>query len=355
MRDGLVYLDHAATAAERPPEVVAAIAEYLTTNGTTPGRGGHRLAVEAARMALRCRHSLARLLNVPGDPGRIVFQYNATHALNTVLHGLLRAGDVVVTTPYEHNAVVRPLHALAQRNRILVRTIPGDAAGTLDVSAAARLLEGASMLVVTAASNVLGTAPPLEQLTLLAHDAGALVVVDAAQAAGSLPIDVAALGIDALALTGHKALLGPQGIGALWVRPGLDPEPLLTGGTGGDSLDPTMPRPLPDRLEAGTMNAPGIAGLGAGLDWLLAHDPVTIRTHEMALKQMLRDRLVAIDGVRVLSPAAADGVPIVTIVAEQLDPSRLAAALDRDHGVLARPGLHCAPGVHRLLDRKSVV
>ena len=349
MRDGLVYLDYAATSAERPPEVAAAITEYLTTNGATPGRGGHRLAVEAARIALQCRQSLARLLNIPGDPGRIVFQHNATHALNTALHGLLRAGNVVVTTPYEHNAVVRPLHALAQRNHILVRTIPGDAAGAVDESAAARLLEGASMLVVTAASNVLGTAPPLAALTQLAHDAGAVVVVDAAQAAGSLPLDVAALGIDALALTGHKALLGPQGIGALWVRPGLDPEPLLTGGTGGDSLDPVMPRPLPDRLEAGTLNAPGIAGLRAGLDWLLAHDAATIRPREMELKRMLHESLAAIDGVRVLSPVAADGVPIVTMVAEQLDPSRLAAALDREHGVLARPGLHCAPGVHRLL------
>jgi cysteine desulfurase family protein len=349
MRDGLVYLDYAATAAQRPPEVAAAIADYLTHNGATPGRGGHRLAIAAARSALRCRQSLARLLNIPGDPGRIAFQHNATHALNSALNGLLREGDVVVTTPYEHNSVVRPLHELARTRRILVRTLPGDPSGALDLERAARLLEGARMLVVTAASNVLGTVTPLAQLTSLAHDAGAIVLVDGAQAAGSVPLDVAALGIDALALTGHKGLLGPQGIGALWVRDGVEPEPLLTGGTGGDSMDPVMPRALPDRLEAGTLNAPGIIGLGAALDWLAAQDAAQLRAHEMALKRDLHARLSAIDGVRVLSPAAPDGVPIVSMVAAQLDPSQLASALDRQHGVLTRPGLHCAPGVHRLL------
>lgn len=349
MGDDLVYLDYAATAGRRPPAVAAAIADFLTNNGTTPGRGGHRLAIDAARAMLRCRQSLARLLHIPGDPGRIAFQHNATHALNSALYGLLRDGDVVVTTPFEHNSVVRPLHAIEKTRRILPRIIPGDRSGALDLVRAARMLEGARLLVVTGASNVLGTHTPLNDLVALARGAGALVVVDAAQAAGSLPLDVAALGIDALAITGHKALLGPQGVGALWVRAGVDPEPLLRGGTGGDSLDIDMPRALPDRLEAGTLNAPGIIGLGAALGWLLEQDLTAMRAREMALKARLHARLEAIDGVNVLSPPALDGVPIVTMTAEQLDPAQLAGRLDREHGVLVRPGLHCAPGVHRLL------
>ncbi|HEU5209942.1 MAG TPA: aminotransferase class V-fold PLP-dependent enzyme, partial [Longimicrobiales bacterium] len=182
-----------------------------------------------------------------------------------------------------------------------------------------------------------------------AHDAGALVLVDAAQAAGSLPLNAGTPGIDLLAITGHKALLGPQGIGALWVRPGLQIEPLLTGGTGGDSLDPMMPAALPDRLEAGTLNAPGIAGLCAALEWLRTQGIDTIHAREMRLKQQLHEALGRIEGLRVLTPAAPGGVPIVTVIADGVDPATLAARLDREHGVLTRPGLHCAPGAHRLL------
>lgn len=345
----VVYLDYAATAAVRPDVVADAVARFLTSNGATPGRGGHRLAIDAGRIALRCRRLLAELLGIPGDPGRIAFQHNATHALNTALSGLLREGDVVVTTSFEHNAVMRPLHVLARERSIEVRRIPCDTQGTMDLDAARGMMQGARMLAVTAASNVLGVCTPLEELGRMAHDAGALVLVDAAQAAGSVPLDVERMQIDLLALTGHKALLGPQGVGALWVRPGVDIEPLLTGGTGGDSLDPQMPAALPDHLEAGTLNAPGIAGLAAALEWLHAEGPARLRAREMALKAALYDGLQGIDGVRVVSPAAPDGAPIVTMVAEAIDPSTLAARLDREYGILTRPGLHCAPDAHRLL------
>ena len=233
MREAVVYLDYAATSALRPPVVAAAVAAFLRDNGATPGRGGHRLAIDAGRIALRCRRELASLLNIPGDPGRIAFQHNATHALNTALHGLLRPGDVVVTTSVEHNAVARPLHVLQRTRSIQVRRIPCAADGALDLDTAKRQLAGARLLAVTAASNVLGTVTPLVPLARMAHEAGALLLVDAAQAAGIVPIDTTALGIDLLALTGHKGLLGPQGTGALWVRERLDVAPLLRGGTGG--------------------------------------------------------------------------------------------------------------------------
>lgn len=349
MRDGITYLDYAATAAVRPEAVIRAVHDFLTSVGATPGRGGHRLAAEAGRIALRCRRGLAGLLGIPGDPGRIAFQHNATHALNTALFGVLRRGDTVVTTPFEHNAVLRPLHVLRRTRDVTVRTIPGDASGALDLEAARGLLEGARALVVTAASNVLGTTTPLAELTRMAHEAGALVLVDGAQAAGSVPLDVGALGVDLLALTGHKGMLGPQGTGALWVRAGLDIEPLLTGGSGGDSLDRDMPSAYPDHLEAGTLNAPGIAGWRAGVDWLLTYGPDRLRGHELQMKALLHERLSTIRGVRVLSPPAPDGVPIVTIVPTAMDPSMLAARLEREHGIATRAGLHCAPDVHRLL------
>lgn len=345
----VVYLDYAATSAVRPPEVARAVADYLTHVGATPGRGGHRLAIEAGRVALRCRMAVARLFGIPGDPGRIAFTFHATHALNTALWGVLAPGDVVVATPYEHNAVLRPLHALERARGVELRTVPGSPDGALDLERAARLVEGARLLVVNAASNVLGTVAPVRELARLAHGAGALVLVDAAQAGGHYPLDARADGIDLLAFTGHKGLLGPQGTGGLWVREGVDVEPLLRGGSGGDSLSRSMPAAYPDRLEAGSLNGPGLAGLLAGVDWLLGRTPDAVRRHELALKARLYEGLRAIPGVRVLSPAAPDGVAVVTITSERVDPAVLARRLDRDHGVLVRPGLHCAPEVHRLL------
>lgn len=344
-----VYLDHAATSAVRPAAVVRAVAEYLEEIGATPGRGGHRLAIAADRIAFRCRQGIARLLDIPGDSGRIAFMHNATHALNTALWGVLRPGDRVVVTVYDHNSVLRPAEALARERNVSVVTVPGDENGVLDDVALAAALDGAKLLVINGASNVLGTVPDIAGLTARAHAAGALVLLDAAQLAGHAPFSVARSRVDMLALTGHKGLLGPQGTGALWVHSSVDAEPLLSGGTGGDSLLPQMPAALPDRLEAGTLNGPGIAGLGAGLD-LLIHEEVG-RVHERlaALKATLRAGLLALDGVHVHSPAAPAGVPIVTITTDTIDPATMALRLDREHGVLARAGLHCAPGVHRLL------
>lgn len=344
-----VYLDHAATTAFRPTPVVRAVASYLEEIGATPGRGGHRLAVAAERIALRCRQGLALLLDIPGDPGRIAFMHNATHALNTALAGVLRPGERVVVTAYDHNAVLRPVHRLARERGVQVVIVPGNAAGELDEAALVAALPGARLLVVNGASNVLGTVPDVAGLCRRAHDAGALVLLDAAQLAGQVPFSVAASAVDLVALTGHKALLGPQGTGALWVHQRVAIEPLLVGGTRGDSLAMEMPVAFPDHLEAGSLNGPGIAGLAAGVE-LLQHETVE-RVHERlcGLKATLRAGLLAIGGVRVHSPAAPAGAPIVTITAMTLDPATLALRLDRDHGVLAGAGLHCAPAVHRLL------
>jgi len=343
------YLDYAATSAVRPGEVAAAVHHFLTEVGASPGRGGYSRAVESGRIAFRCRRRLAKVLGVDGDPGRITFMFNATHALNTALHGILSPGDVVVTTPFDHNAVLRPVHALSRFGGVVNRTIPGAPDGSLDLREAERLLDGARLLVVNAVSNVLGTVLPLAELTALAREAGALVLVDAAQSAGHLAGPAASKGADLVAFTGHKGLLGPQGTGGLWVRPGVEVRPLLTGGTGGRSEIPEMPEAYPDHLEAGTPNAPGIAGLLAGLDYLLARGVEDIQAHEDALKARLWEGMESIPGLRVVSPRAPGGAAIVTVVPEPLSAAEVASRLDRDWGVCARPGLHCAPEVHRLL------
>ncbi len=343
------YMDFAATSAIRPPGVARAMAEFVGGVACTPGRGGHSAALEAARMTFRCRRALATILGLPGDPGRIAFMQNATHALNAALWGMLGRGDVLVISQYDHNAVLRPAHYLARSRGVEVRMLSGSPDGAVDLDEAARLLENATVLVVNAASNVLGTLLPLRALARIAHAAGAVVVADVAQSAGHATESAAAQGADLVAFTGHKGLLGPQGTGGLWVREGLEVAPFLSGGTGGDSRRRAMPAAMPDRLEAGTGNAPGIVGLLAGCAYLRKNGVQAIHRAEMALKARLRDGLDGIAGLRVLSPPGRRGVPVVTVQANRMDAATLAGRLDREHGVQTRTGLHCAPEVHRIL------
>jgi cysteine desulfurase / selenocysteine lyase len=344
------YLDFAATSALRPPEVAEAVAGFLRECGATPGRGSYGRALEAGRMALRCRRAVQRLLGLSGDPDRVAFMANATHALNTALWGTLRPGDAVVVSRYDHNAVLRPVAYLEGTRGVEVRVVPGSPEGELDLDEAERLCHGARLLVVNSASNVLGNRLPLRELSGRAHAGGALVLLDAAQGAGHLPMACAAEGADLVAFTGHKGMLGPQGTGGLWVRPGLEIDPLMRGGSGGDSMRRDMPPAMPDHLEAGTLNAPGIAGLEAGIEAVLSLGVETLHRREASLKARLREGLMAIPGVRVCSPAAPDGVGIVTLTAHRVDPSTLAARLDREWDVQGRAGLHCAPEAHALLD-----
>lgn len=339
------YLDFAATSALRPPEVADAVAAFLRDCGATPGRGAHRRALDAGRMVFRTRRALIRLLGLDEQSGQVVFGAHATQAINTVLASL-EPGQVLVVTDLDHNAVLRPAHHLAAAG-VEVRRVAADPQGVLDPESLERALDGADLLTVNAASNVLGTRLPVVELTQRARAAGARVLVDTAQTAGHLVDDLG--GTDYVAITGHKGLLGPQGVGALWVREGAPIRPLLRGGTGGNSLDREMPSALPDRLEAGTLNAPGIAGLAAGIEWLEREGVEAIHRRLSALRIRLHDGLAAIAGVRVLSPRDSAGAPIVTVVSDRLDPGALAHGLDRRFGVQTRAGHHCAPEVHRLL------
>jgi cysteine desulfurase / selenocysteine lyase len=292
---------------------------------------------------------VAALLGITGDAGRVTFAGNATYALNAALWGTVRRGDRIVVTALDHNAVLRPAARLARERDAEVVLVAAAADGTLDDHALQAALDGARLLSINAASNVLGSVLDVQRIAALARAAGVLTLLDAAQAAGHVPLDVAAAGIDMVAFAGHKGMLGPQGIGGLWVRTGVDIDAVFAGGTGGDSLERDMPHALPDRLEAGTQNGPAMAGLIAGIDALQEEGVQALHARLSALKQVLHDGLSGIRGIRVLSPAAPRGVPIVTITSDVVDPATLAARLDREHGVLTRAGLHCAPEVHRLL------
>jgi selenocysteine lyase/cysteine desulfurase len=261
----MIYLDNAATSWPKPPEVIKAMADALEYSGGNPGRSGHRLAIEAARIVYDTRETVASFFNLE-DPLRVIFTNNATHAINIVLNGLLKPGDSVVVSSMEHNAVMRPLRAL-ERQGVRLKIIPCFPDGKIDLQAAAALIETDTRLVVLIhASNVTGTIQPAAEISRLAHGAGSLILVDAAQTAGVIPVNMKQIGADFIAFTGHKGLLGPSGVGGLLIAPDFDVSslnPLIRGGTGSQSEHEEQPEFMPDKFEAGTANLAGIAGLVA--------------------------------------------------------------------------------------------
>jgi len=342
----LIYLDNAATAWPKPPGVAEAMGEFLRDSAANPGRGGHALSVEAGRTILLCRQRLAAFFGVR-DASRMIFTASATHALNMALFGVLRPGDHCITTSLEHNAVARPLHRLSQQG-VEVTIVPGEDDGSLGLAAVAGAIrKNTRLIAMTHASNVCGTLLPVKQVGELARQAGALFLLDAAQTAGVIPIDVTLLGIDMLAVPGHKSLLGPPGIGALYIRAGIDIVPLLYGGTGSFSAQMAMPEEYPDRLEVGTLNTVGIAGLAAALDYISERGLSDIHRHERELVVRLRRGLSGIAGVTVYGQP--EGAPIVAFNIKSLGSTEVAHILDANFGMATRAGLHCAPLAHRTL------
>lgn len=348
----MIYLDNAATSWPKPPAVMAAMVDFLERAGGNPGRSGHRLSVAAGRIVYDTRESLAEFFGVR-DPLRVIFTLNATHALNLALRGLLRPGQRVVTGGMEHNAVMRPLREL-EKHGVQVQVVPAEKDGTLRPSAFAAALEGgARLVVVNHASNVCGTIAPIEEIAALAHAAGALLLVDAAQTAGALPLNLPAMGIDLLAFTGHKGLHGPPGTGGLILNDSFDPaqlDPLVRGGTGSRSEHEIQPDDLPDRYESGTPNGVGIAGLGAGLAWVRDRSLEVLRAHEVQLSARLRAGLAEIPGVTVYGPQdpeLATAVVSFTLAGKRV--SEVGYRLDEEYEIFCRVGLHCAPAAHRSL------
>lgn len=343
-----IYLDHAATSYPKPPHVVEAVTSALTDLGGNPGRGVYELAMRSSRAIFAARTDCARLLGVP-DSADLVFVQSCTFACNLVLFGLLKSGDRVVVGSMEHNAVVRPLNALAERG-VDVVVVNADSTGFIhpdDIEAAVSVAPTRAV-VCQHASNLTGSVQAVGDFADIAHEAGALMLVDGAQGAGHLPVDVKALGVDAYAVAGHKGLLGPQGIGLLYLAPGVSPEPLIEGGSGsGGSELPRMPQDRPDRYEAGTLNTPGIVGLGAAARWQLENGAAQ-REMDTALARRLHEGLASISGVTVLGPEpGVERVPVVAFTHKTIDADRIAFELDRNYGIASRAGLHCSPWSHQ--------
>lgn len=345
----MIYLDNAATTLQKPPCVGQAMLDALEHAGN-PGRGAHEPTLHAARIVYHARETLATLLHAEG-PDCIAFTANVTQALNTALCGLVRPGDHVITTVCEHNSVLRPLYRLREQGAE-VSFVEVDDTGQLRYEQFEKFLRpNTRLVVVTHASNVTGDLTDLAFVSAFAKKHGLTLVVDAAQTAGARPIDVQALGVDVLCFTGHKALLGPQGTGGLYVRPGLTMAPLVVGGSGIHSFDETHPSQMPTALEAGTLNVPGLAGLGAGVEWILSQGVEVLHEKEMALTRLFYEKIVHAPGVKIYgSFDETDRAPIVSLNFGDEDAARAADILWEDYGICVRAGAHCAPLIHKALD-----
>ncbi len=334
----MIYLDSAATSFLKPPAVRQAVLGAIQ-HMTSPGRGGHRLAMAAAETVYQCRQQAAALFHVE-DAGRVVFTMNATHALNIAIRSLVKPGDAVVISGWEHNAVTRPLHALGAKVRV-ARGRLFDPESVLE--AFRKALPGAKAAVCTHVSNVFGFVLPIEEISTLCREAGVPLIVDAAQSAGVLNVDFRQLGAAFIAMPGHKGLLGPQGTGLLLC--GADGAPLLHGGTGSNSREQTMPETLPDRHEAGTHNVPGIAGLAAGLEFVSPRRARIEALETDRLRQLIAG-LRRIDDLELFyDPEAKSQCGVLSLRSRSTDCETLAERFG-GRGVAVRGGLHCAPLAH---------
>ena len=344
----IVYLDNAASSWPKPPSVSKAMADTVDRFGANPGRGTHRMAVEAGKILFSTRRKLAQLFQIR-NPNDIAFALNTTYALNMAILGYLKQGDHVVCTAVEHNAVRRPLERLKEAVDVTVTYVETLEDGSLNPADVKRsMMPNTKLVVINHSSNVLGSILPIEEIAEIAHVHGAKILVDAAQSAGILPIDVEKMGIDMLAFPGHKGLYGPQGTGGLYLHPDIELDPVITGGTGSQSESIQQPNVRPDRYESGTQNVPGIAGLGEGVDAVLHEKVQNIHNREWGYTQRMMEGLLRLSGLKVLGPAL--GQPrtgIVSFTADWIDSSELAYILDQHFGIAVRAGFHCSPLAHR--------
>ena len=346
----MIYLDNAATSFPKPEAVYKTLDLFARESLGNPGRAGHKLALASEHALDDCRHRLNQFFHGLA-PERFIFTLNCTDALNMAFKGVLREGDHVITTDLEHNSISRPLRAMELAGKISLTRIPADQGGTVDPQAIRQAITSQTRLIAqTHGSNVVGTVQPIQDVGRIAREHELLFLVDAAQTAGVVPIDVQAMFIDLLAFPGHKSLLGPTGTGALYVGPRTEVAAWREGGTGGDSASETQPCELPYLLEGGTPNVLGMAGLAVGIQFVVEQGPEKIHAHEVELTERLWQRLDDIGGYEVFGHR--DGtrrVGTLSFRLESLPAAELGGILDQSFDIAVRPGLHCAPYIHRAL------
>ena len=345
----MIYLDNAATTQKKPPQVLEAMVEALQSMGNS-SRGTHGGALKSARSVFSARENISRLFNGPG-PEQVVFTTNATEALNIALGGLFSKGDHVITTALEHNSVLRPLYRLEEEGIIELSIVPADKRGCVDYADFSRLIQSNTRAIVcTQASNLTGNALDLYKIGEIAHSSNLLFVVDSSQGAGVLPLDMEAMHISVLCFTGHKGLMGPQGTGGLCVAKDVDIRPLKVGGSGVQSYSHTHPTEMPTRLEAGTLNGHGLAGLAAGVEWLLETGIDKIHAREVELAKRFYDGVKDIPGVKIYGDFSGwNRTAVVTLNLGDYDSGEVSDALWEDYEIATRPGAHCAPLMHMAL------
>jgi len=350
----LIYLDNGATSFPKPEEVYTYMDYFYRNFGVNPGRSGYDLCLEAGANVDNTRKMLTSLFNGT-DPNRLCFSYNCTDALNLVIFGMLRPGDHAISTTIEHNSVLRPLYHLA-REGVDVDYARFDGVGFVDPDEIRKLFRpNTRLVVVNHASNVIGTIQPLREIGRYCREVGIPLAIDASQSAGKIPIDMQEQFVDVVAFTGHKSLLGPTGIGGLYVREGIEIRHTRAGGTGVRSADRAHLDEYPFRLEYGTPNVVGIAGLNAGIRWVLTRGIDAIHQHEMKLAQMLRDGLASIPGVILYCQEdLADHIAVLAFNVQGMDAGDVGTMLDVDYDIACRTGLHCAPLVHEQLGTTKI-
>ena len=346
-----IYLDNASTTFPKAPTVATAMSDYITNRGININRGSYALAYDVEDIIYTTRQRLHPLFN-SHDPAHVIFTQNVTMSLNMVIKGLLKAGDHVLVSSMEHNAVMRPLTQLLDKG-ITFDTIPCDSTGSIQMDSIEPLIRPNTVaLIINHASNVCGTIQPLESIGPICKAHNLQFIVDAAQTAGVIPIDVKACHIDALCFTGHKGLLGPQGIGGIILTKEMAQNltPLIAGGTGSFSHLETMPTHMPDAFESGTLNLPGIIGLNEGLAYIESQGMENIHNHELALTQAFLEGLQSIDGINIVGKQnIQDRTAVVSITIDGMDPANIAYELESTYHIMTRVGLHCAPRAHQTL------
>ncbi|UMZ75176.1 aminotransferase class V-fold PLP-dependent enzyme [Natranaerofaba carboxydovora] len=347
----MIYLDNAATSWPKPKEVYNAMDNFMRNIGANPGRGGHRMSIESGKIIMRTREKLAKLFNAT-DSRSMIFTLNATDSINMVIKGLLKEGDHVITTALEHNSVVRPLKRMAD-DYIELDILKPDQKGFINIDEIRKLIKPSTRLVaISHASNVIGTIQPIEEIGIMLKDyTYTKVLVDAAQTAGIVPIDVDRGGIDFLAFPGHKGLMGPQGIGGLYIANDCDLDFWREGGTGSKSESPYHPEDLPDKLESGTPNTPGIAGLEAGIDYILGRGIDNVLNQKQNLAKELLEGLSDITEIEIYGPCDAAKIsPVISFNIGEENSQEVSFVLDQAFNIASRGGLHCAPLIHEHYD-----